>query len=537
VSLQDATHFTSIAFVTEIERNAPRWLNAALVTAVLLLVVIQFSSLCIFPVPNALRWYGDETWLMSEAHEQIATGTVRYPIALGSTLSESKGLILSMTWLSAALYGLPTALFDADPVCVGRVVTAALSVLLLITFYFAARSFGSSSTIAFIGIALLVSTRAFLFASHSCRTDLLAGLTVLLFVWRMMQTLSDHSARWWLGYGALVVFLCVSSSIHLLTLLGPVALYFAWRRGAFSSASHIVSLVAGGVTMLLLLVAVYGMTSGSIMLFSPHSHQFGDVLSSIPILRPFSRSVQVSNLLIRAKEFWAEAPIAIFLLPVIGIGIWKRRIQSELLVAACIIVLSWLLLEGAEVNYLIHLLPLLILLSAISLSTLSRKRWHTISFATIALILIGIAATDSIKVQHTAEAIERSSDAATHAIVQSIASSWSHSERPLVLSEPPSLERLAQTSQIRVMTDHFISLPEQEESIDSTLRRLRVNYAVLYNSPTFPKRRDLTDSLYRILIQEGTVIHRATGTSGDLGRDYFGTSTWQDTLILIKLHE
>src|SRR4051812_31430565 len=110
---------------------------ALLVTAVLSLLILQFSSLCIFPTPNSLRWYGDETWLMSEAHSQITTGVVRYPMALGSTLEHSKGVVLSMTWLSSLLYGLPIALIHADPLSIGRTVTAALSLLLLILFYFA----------------------------------------------------------------------------------------------------------------------------------------------------------------------------------------------------------------------------------------------------------------------------------------------------------------------------------------------------------------------------------------------------------------
>jgi hypothetical protein len=523
--------------VTEHARTLDRWNTVAILIAIGVVVALQLFSLFVFPLSNSLRWYGDESWLMSEVHSQITTGIVRYPLALGSTLEHSKGLVLSMTWLSSLLYGLPTAITNADPVSIGRFVTAALSVTLLAALFFCARRLGASSFAAAFATLMLVCTRSFFFSSHSCRTDILAGLIVLLFIWKMLRITGNRSARWWFGYGAIVAFLCVSSSIHLLTLLGPVALYFAWRRGAFTSVRTIIALLAGGVLMIALLAATYALTTGSLSLFSPHAHQFGDVLSSIPILRPFSRSVQIANVVIRTKEFWAEAPIALLAMAITGLAAWRREINKELAIATLVVFLSWLFLEGTEINYLIHVLPLLFLCLSIALTQLFRRTWHVALLTVFVVIAVIFSTKDALVARSNAVEIDRSNALATEAIAHKIASTWEHTEAPLVLSEPPSLAQLSKVQQIRVMTDHFISLPEREEPIDSSLSRLHVAYAVLYNSPTFPKHREEVDSLYRGLMRRGTVIDREVGTTGDIGRSYFDRSGWRDTLILIKLND
>jgi hypothetical protein len=87
------------------------------------------------------------------------------------------------------------------------------------------------------------------------------------------------------------------------------------------------------------------------------------------------------------------------------------------------------------------------------------------------------------------------------------------------------------------MTDHFISFPAQDEPLDSTLTRLDVKYAVLYDSPVFPKIRWQADSLYRTLMRRGTLLACYPGITGDIGRDYFRAipDTIADTLLLFKL--
>lgn len=510
-------------------------------TAVLL--VMQMRSLFMFPQPNSFRWFGDETWLMTEAKQQITMGVVRYPLAIGSTLEHGKGLVLSMTWLSALLYGLPLPISSASAVAVGRMVTAVLSIVLLIALYKSARSLGSSQFGSALSVLFLVSTRAFIFSSHSARPDLLAGLIVVGFVTvctRFAGQEKISGVGWWFGYGAIIVFLAFSSSIHLLTLLCPVSLYFFWRVGGTKQWNYTAYAIAGVIGMMALLIFIYYITSGNLTLFSTGAGhvQFHDVLSSIPILRPFSRSVQVSNLIIRWKQFASESP-QIFLFPILLPLVWRRGSHSQhtFAIAAIIVVLSWLLLEGAEINYLIQILPLLFLGLAIA-ATVFIERWKyfaTMVLSGLAIVFFFFGFRDSLNAHDAASKIDQSNRVGVHAIEVAISSDWRGPAKPRVISEPITLDRLSQDTNIEVMTDHFISFPMVTEPLDSFLLREHVHYAVLYNSPVYPKNRAKDDPFYQNVEHSGTLIATYIGTSGDMGRNYFARSNWNDTVLLFRL--
>ena len=85
------------------------------------------------------------------------------------------------------------------------------------------------------------------------------------------------------------------------------------------------------------------------------------------------------------------------------------------------------------------------------------------------------------------------------------------------------------------MTDHFISFPLQSLPLDSFFRKEHVDYIVLYNTPVYPKNRGRDDPFYQAVRSSGRLIATYTGTSGDMGRDYFDHSNWQDTLLLFQL--
>ena len=505
----------------------------------------QLRSLFVFPEPNSLRWFGDETWLMTEAHEQITTGIVRYPLAIGSQLEHGKGLVLSMTWLSAVLYGVPVWIAAHDPVAVGRCVTAVLALLLLGALYGCSRKLGASRFASSLAILLLVSTRSFFFTSHSARPDLLAGMIVLLFVafgtkYSERTPKSMHSQRWWFASGAIFMFLAVSSSIHLLTLLTPVALFFFWRMTGNENPPHTriragIAAAAGVLFMLAMLILAYYVAHRSLDLFPSSAGQFHDVLRSIPILRPFSRSVQIANIVMRLKQCIAEAPVALLLLLIVPF-VWKREAHYTFAIALALVGLSWLFLEGAEINYLIHILPLMFLGLAIAISRLA-ERWR---FAWIPSLILSIIVFipgwhDSNRGLENASVIGTSNKHAAQAIEAQIASTWPGISKPRVLTEPPMLDRLSQDTSIQIMTDHFISFPTRNEPTDSFFMREHVNYAVLYNSPVYPKDRRQNDPFYQGIAQSGRLIARYIGTSGDMGRNYFNPSDWQDTVLLFKL--
>jgi hypothetical protein len=518
-------------------------LTILLIAMAAVLFAMQLRSLFIFPQPNSFRWFGDETWLMTEAVHQITSGLVRYPLAIGSTLEHGKGLALSMTWLSALLYGLPALIVGHNPVAVGRIVTAVFAMGLLSLLYGCSRSLGASQFASAFGVMLLVSTRSFFFASHSARPDLLAGFIVLVFVTlcvKLAQNGKEFGVGWWFGYGAIIVFLSISSSIHLLTLLGPVALFFFWRFGGLRQWNYAASAIAGAGAMAAILIAVYYGTTGTLTLFSSSTGpaQFQDVLSSIPIRRPFSRSVQVANIIIRFKQFLSEAP-QIFLLPILLPLIWRRAsdVRHTFVIASFIVIVSWLLFEGAEINYLMHLLPLLFLGLALA-ATVVLERWNPVviaSFTGIAILFSIFSFHDSSNAFFAASDIDQSNKANIHAIEANIATNWHGTGKPRVLTEPISLDRLSQDTNIEVMTDHFISFPLRPWPIDSFFKQEHVNYAVLYNSPVYPKNRGRDDPFYQDIMRSGRLIASYVGTGGDMGRNYFGHSNWQDTLFLFQL--
>jgi hypothetical protein len=510
-----------------------------------ILFASQLRSLFVFPEPNSLRWFGDETWLMSEAHEQISTGIVRYPLAIGSQLEYGKGLVLSMTWLSSVLYGVPVWISSNDLVAVGRIVTAALALLMLGALYGCSRKLGASRFASALAVLLLISTRSFFFASHSARPDVLAGMIVLLVIalgTRYSEQIPQisQSKRWWLGYGMVFMFLAVSSSIHLLTLLSPLALFLFWRiteneKALKSRKQAAVAAAIGALSMLAIFILAYYAANGSLDLFPASSGQFHDVLHSIPILRPFSRSVQVSNTVIRFKQVIAEAPV-ILILPLIAPLVWKRGVRHTVAIASFLVGLSWLLLEGSEINYLIHLLPIFFLGLALATSRLV-DRWNAswVSFAALAVIVFIFGWHDASKAFESASSIDASNRNTAQTIEAQITSTWPYISKPLVLTEPPTLDRLSQDTSIRIMTDHFISFPLWKVPLDSFFAREHLNYAVLYNSPAYPKDRPHNDPFYQDVARSGRLIGRSIGISGDVGRDYFDHSDWQDTILLFKL--
>jgi len=293
--------------------------------------------------------------------------------------------------------------------------------------------------------------------------------------------------------------------------------------------------------MAAILIGIYYCTTGNLTLFSVAAGpvQFQDVLSSIPIRRPFSRSVQVANIIIRLKQFVSEAP-QIFLLPLLLPFLLRSRseVSRTFFMALSIVILSWLLLEGAEINYLMHVLPLLFLALALVVSGVV-MRWKGLS----AIILCAIAILsfvhgyrDSSDAFACASDLDRSNQEGVQAIEAQIDASWHVIGKPRVATEPISLDRLSQDTNIEAMTDHFISFPLRTEPLNVFFQHERVDYVVLYNSPVYPKDRPRDDPFYRAAASSGTLIGRYVGMSGDMGRDYFNHSNWQNTLLLFQIH-
>ncbi len=545
-----ATEFS----IARLERVAA----AFIATLVVIVLALQARLLYIFPQPDGARWWGDETGQMLELRTELQDGYARIPTAFGSSVAITNGLVRGNSWLAAALYGVPVLVFShvANVVVIGRTVTFALSMVLLFMMYAIMRASDVSRVLALFALLLLVTTRSFFFASHAARLDVAASIAVLAFAWylssrydALKQERWKPSSLWYFCYGAAVV-LFATLSIHLLTLLGVLSFYMFWRFGTFRKPSAIVWVAAGAATILGLLLGVYAIAGAPFSFYSPSSapNQFQSVAAELPILRPFSRSVQFANMIERVHGLWAEAP-AFLILVFIGIvlrltarsSVQKSNRGAWLSGAAIVIAVAWLLFQSPALYYYVQVLPLFIVAMVIGIS----KRWKlsvpVLSImAGIAIVLGYFGFTDTIRASRVAETIERGNHAALVDALAIIDKSAVTSKAPLILAQNPAIAMLEHDSSVRLMTAHLVSFPVSSEPIAKVLRNLNVQYILLYAAHDGSIYSAEYHALHPLADSIGTIVLRKSGILFDVHRDYFtpdalSENSAQDTLILYKL--
>lgn len=518
--------------------------NYELLTARVLLalcaVLFFFQCLSIesVPVADGLRWFGDETWLMAEARTHIAEGIVRLPEAMGSTLQHGKGFVLGMPWLSSLLYGVPILIAGktANIVLVGRIVSTILAGMTLLALYYFLKRFGVSILITATLLMALLSSNAFLFGSHSARPDILAGLILLLVIYYKPYLLreSANSGRQYFIYGAILSFLAWTSSPHLLTLLFPIGIFALFYYAKRDFAKKWLPAILGAVASLVLLVIIYFISTGDFSLFriSRSSDPFSSVAGELPILRPFSRSVQVANILIRVNNMWEEAPqilivlltfIVLVALPRIRREIKKEPTQYFIVMSGVISILSWLFLEAAGRLYMMHLFPILVLCSGIVLQrvlTSAFCKW-AVSIAAIAIISLGF--WNAARAKANGEEITQGNHAAMKVLRDSIytISKRDHINSPVVLAEVPALEEMMRDTFARAMTNHFIAYYDSVRPLSTVLEHADVRFAVLFNSPHWGVNRYTNDPIFKTIDSTSVLVTQVTGKLFDFGRHYF----------------
>ena len=525
-----ATEFS----MARVERFAAAFI-AALVVIVL---VLQARLLYIFPQPDSARWWGDETGQMLELRTELQDGYARIPTALGSSVAITNGLVRGNSWLAAALYGAPVLVFSdsSDLVTIGRTITFVLSIGLLFAMYGILRKNQVSRVLSLFALLLLTTMRSFFFASHAARLDVAASIAVLAFVWylssrydALKQGRWKPSSLWYFCYGATVV-LFATLSIHLLTLLGALSLYMFWQFGAFRRPSAIASVAAGAAITAGLFLSIYAMSGAPMSLFGPSyaPNQFQSVAAELPILRPFSRSVQVANMLERIHGVWAEAPaflmlvfIAIALRFTVRSSVQKSNRGTWISGAAIVIGVAWLLFQSPALYYYIQVLPLFVVAIVIGLSRRWKSDLATLSMVVgISVALFAFGMIDSMRAEGTARAIERGNHHALPEAIDLVPRNADSSAPPLILAQNPAIAMLEHESSVRLMTAHLVSFPVSSEPIAKVLRNLNVQYVLLYAahdgsiySADYHALRPLADSI-------GAVVLRKPGILFDVHRDY-----------------
>jgi hypothetical protein len=533
--------------------------TAILIVAMIAIVLIaQARSLYLFPQPDGARWWGDETGQMLELRTELQDGYARIPTALGSSVAITNGLVRGNSWFAAIIYGVPALIFSnvTDVVTIGRTITFALSIGLLFAMYRIMLASQVPRMLALFAVLLLTTSQSFFFASHAARLDIAAAIAVLIFAWYLSsrdnairQARWKPSVLWYFSYGAVVIFFA-SLSIHLLTLLGALSLYMFWRFGTFRKPPAIIPVAVGAAVMLGLFVQIYTISGAPFSLYGPSSapNQFQSVAAELPILRPFSRSVQVANILERIHGMWTEAPA--FLILIIFALIFRFALrsrtqnsnkQSWITGAAIAIAIAWLLFESPALYYYVQVLPLFIIALIIGIA----RRWSVNRVTVSMLVVISITLSsfgvlDSIYASRSAEMIENGNLRALAEAMDSIKSGTTSSQPPILLAQNPAIALLEHDKNVRLMTAHLVSFPTSNESIANVLQKLHVQYILLYAahdgsvySADYHTLRPVADSI-------GTVMLRTPGILFDVDWDYFSASTLRDersrdTLILYKL--
>jgi hypothetical protein len=521
----------------------------------LAIFAIQLRTLYTVPVADSVRWGGDETWLMREFSNQARHGVMSYPESFITDSDfvrppiRTDGVLAGSMWGDALLYGIPGNVFfpEHDYISIGRTVTALLALILMGSVFFILLRSGASPIISSSAVALMVLSQGWVWATHSARYDLLTGLTLVWYCFYLSKSIipiqGDAGMKRRMFAAGLIGIVTICFSRHMLMLGFAATIVYLYRIRVWKRADLFLSWVCGFVAGMIILSILYYLGSGEFSLFGRGggmgSYTF--VIGQIPLLRPFSRNVQLSNLAERFNLFHAES---IGVLAVIGIAIvlgvaYKlrqfqlRRKGIRLRIAitpersfllSCVVccTLSWLLTEGSRPYYLFHIVPLLVIGCAIVLELWREvypAKWYG-EYGAMILVLaaISLGANRSIPHAEFGNAVARDQSAA---VARLLRSATQHSaQRSRVLFDVAGLDRALRDSSREVLTLDIFAPPPNDSALIAKLHLNRIDYVVLRSSPvssTFEPGRAL---IPHILDSIGVVTDSALGFFYDDGRSY-----------------
>lgn len=521
-------------------------LRVILVLVLIALLYLQVQSLFVAPVPDSIRWYGDESWLMTEALATVETGKLHHPVALSSTLSEPKSILfISVPWVRTLVYGIPAyfAFPGSNPVDVGRVVSFVTAlVLLAIMLWIVARK-THSVTLALTATVILVASKAFFFASHSARYDLLTGSIVLVIaVWTAsdrFRTALRYRRWFWLAFGSLTLAIGLPVYLYLyLAAIGVAAFvyYGGWREWQ----SWLYTLV-GVAASTVVAVVIQLLMTGSVSIWSASQHQaeISDVTRDIPVFRIFSLSAQLAVLMRRVEISWAEAPWLFLTLPILIWSVAGRSRRSLLAISALVAAIMWYFFQRPHPAYMMHMLPLVLVATIVSIGSL-KKTWVTNSVAGAAIILSVLSGIwMGMVAWGNGHRWSKDSEEALAALSNTI--DRSGNKKPLVMVEAAANKALLTDTTIRLMTTHFQFFPDSVQNIEATLKQNGVDYAILFNSASYGYDRNGIDPLVKSVKENGDLVSIKRGSFFDIGRDDYDNLTLKepslDTFFLYRMRK
>ncbi len=523
-----------------------------LVIAGLIFLVMSGHTLYYFPAPDSYRWYGDETqtWMLLGWKHLIAHGRMIVPIALESMLLKAPGLLLGSAWCSAILYGIPQLLFPPhfDPVSIGRTVSFLLGLSCIFLIAFAAYRLKLSASLTSFGIVLLLTTRAFTFATHSARYDIITGFAILTFIaffaLRVGTAFGDRPRRgarfaFWFGFVSILLALTVSPHVAALLILPTI--FIAWYFGCFEKWSNVFLLVFGAALGFALLAAAYMAANHELVIFgmAAGDNQAHAYLEHLPILHVFSWSAQSHQLGAKLYYLWHEAPPFVIVLPLILLSeilllIKKQRHAVTLFLTICLFLtlIDAALLQSTLPYYLIHFLPLAALTFVAHI-----QEWTKLSFIkpivaiasfVVALEICVIWLPELSNAGHMGKRLGDANTAAVQAAIEFASRNWIEgSKKPLILAQGPAVHELLRDPSLNVMSEAFLFFPVRQEPVDSILRDAGVQYIIDYDKPMTPAYEQAVHTWKPIFMRSGPLLDRTL--------NYFHDTTSElDTLTLYE---
>ena len=506
------------------------------------LFAFQTASLFVFPRADCDRWHGDETWLMREFHSQVTTGQLRYPEAEASVIGEGNSIVPSSMWLNAALYGIPSAIFypHFDEVSIGRVVTLAIAVVLLIVLYVSSRRLGASRELAALCPLLLLSSRSFFITSHSARDDTFVGLGVLLAVlathWAVRSKWSD--IRSWILFGLASISTLVWN-LHVSRISAGLVIFILLKQRRETRWKAWTGSAIGGAIGVGLLVIIYWAINGKLVLGLASNTQFGQTVRDIPLLQPFSPLIQFAELHTHLYQLANEAPFVLLavLLALVTLGFRARpnAVQKDLAIATLLATAFWALTIRPLPYYLMHILPTLVLFAVVMLSThLDKLTYRQWLYPGVAAVLLFLGLRDVRVAQANGETISSQVRNVSSNILKEIHQSGDI--KPTVIAEIPLVNWFLLDRDIHFISPYFLIFPIDSTTPPEYLKRHQVRYVAVEGSHLIlPSHFPLHEHGYDCDTC-GVLMDRWVGTLNDNYRDYFKAFTLRpDTISLFRI--
>lgn len=500
----------------------------------LVLFALQLRTLYTVPVYDSVRWGGDETWLMREFGNQIERGAMSYPENFGGP-RRTDGVLAGSMWVDAVIYGATGNLFFPahDYVSVGRTVTAILALILLASIYFILRKLRVSQVLAALTVLLVEVCRGFMWATHSARYDLLTGLTLIWYCYFLSK--QENPSRMRMVLTGFVGALIICFSRHMLLLGLAASFVFLFELRVWKQPLLFWNWLAGSAAGAVLLSIVYLAGAHEFSLFGRGGNDgsYSFVLNQIPILRPFSRNVQVSNLIERFHLFWMDAPgilvvvIAGILLGIIVLSANRKKLtrlrQSifrprEFWFAAAIMCsITWLLAEGSRPYYLFHIVPLLAMAVTLAFAQAGITRRRQAGFAVTLAIAVALESFPPFTGHRLGLTIANDQRNAITTFLNDVP------QKSRILLDVAGLDRALMDTARQVLTLDMFQPPHPASALVQKLISNHIDYVILRSSPVGTPFEPGRALLPHVLDSIGTIRDSAFGFFYDDGRTYDAT--------------